>query len=76
MASRAAEDAIDAYLATNWTETAVLTENESDPLDGSPFIRLQFPWANVERFAVDRRGYLETGAFRIIIVPFIYYFSD
>lgn len=67
MASKVTEDAVDAYLTANWTETGILNENEGEPVDGSPFVRIQFPLANVERVPVDRRVYREDGAFRIII---------
>lgn len=69
MASRAVEDAIDAYLAANWSTSPILTENQHGevPADGSGFIILQFPVSNVERVAVNKRLYREEGGFRIVI---------
>jgi hypothetical protein len=54
MASKAVEDAVDAYLAANWTHAGVcpiFVENEQGeiPADGSAFLKLQYPVANVER---------------------------
>lgn len=69
MASRAVEDTIDAYLAANWSTSAILTENEqgSVPDDGSAFVILQFPASNVDRVSVGRKLYQEEGAFRLVI---------
>lgn len=69
MASRAVEDAIDAYLTANWSTSPILTENQQGevPGDGSGFIILQFPVSNVERVAVNERLYREEGGFRIVI---------
>lgn len=72
MASRTVEDAVDAYLAANWTHIAdcpIYVENEQGeiPADGSAFLKLQYPVANVSRFVVSDRGYLEEGGFRILI---------
>lgn len=69
MASRHVEDAVQAYLTANWTTAPILVENAEGetPTDGSPFIRLQFPVANVDRWAIDRRHYREAGGFRLIM---------
>lgn len=69
MASKAVEDAVDAYLAANWAGLPVLKENEQGeiPSDGSPFIILQFPVRNVERISIGQRTYREEGGIRIII---------
>jgi hypothetical protein len=69
LASKALEDAIDAYLAANWTTTPIFTENEQGeiPADAGAFIILQFPVANVERVSPAARLYREGGAFRIVI---------
>jgi hypothetical protein len=69
MASKAVEDAVDAYLAANWTACPIYTENQqgSVPDDGSAFITLQFPVANVERLSPSSRLYWEEGGFRILI---------
>jgi uncharacterized protein DUF4128 len=69
LASKATEDAVDAYLATNWTATPIFVENEtaSIPDDAGAFVRLQFPVSNVERVPVSDRTYRETGGFRIVI---------
>ena len=69
MASRHVEDAVQAYLTANWTTAPVLTENSEGetPADGSAFVRLQFPIAEVTRWAVDRRHYREEGGFRLLI---------
>jgi hypothetical protein len=69
LASKAVEDAIDAYLAANWSNCPIFTENQQSetPDDGSPFLLLQFPVSIVTRSVVDRRYYTEEGGFRIII---------
>jgi hypothetical protein len=69
LASKALEDAIDAYLSANWTTTPIFTENEQSeiPADAGAFIILQFPVANVERVSPAARLYREGGAFRIVI---------
>jgi hypothetical protein len=72
MASKVVEDAVQGYLESNWTHLAecpVFTENEegSIPDDGSAFLRLQFPVANVDRVSPSRGLYRETGGFRIVI---------
>ena len=72
MASKVLEDTIQTYLEANWVNISacpVFTENEEGaiPDDGSAFLRLQFPVAEVERVAVDRRVYRESGGFRIVI---------
>jgi len=72
MASKVVEDAIQTYLEANWASISacpVFTENEegSIPDDGSAFLRLQFPVANVDRVSVSNRTYREAGGFRIII---------
>src|SRR3954467_15538734 len=69
MASKYVEDTIEGHLEANWTLSPILTENMqgSTPEDGSPFLRLQFPVADVGRWAVDQRYYREEGGFRIII---------
>lgn len=69
MASKAVEDAVDAYLASNWTRCPILKENEQGeaPTDGSPFLILQFPVSDVRRSDVGRKRYREEGGFRIVI---------
>lgn len=69
MASKAVEDAIDSYLAANWSNSAIYTENQQGeiPDDGSSFIILQFPVSNVERVQVNEPFYREEGGFRIVI---------
>ncbi len=69
MASKYVEDAISAYLASNWSTTPILTENEQAeaPEDGSSFIILQFPAANIRRLSTGTRHYREEGGFRILI---------
>lgn len=72
MASKVVEDTIEDYLTANWAHIAtcpVFTENEegSIPSDGSAFLRLQFPVADVEKLPVTSRRFRESGAFRIVI---------
>jgi hypothetical protein len=69
MASKAVEDAIDAYLAANWSDPPIIDENEQGetPTDGSPFLVIQYPASNVERLSISNRLYRETGGFRIVI---------
>lgn len=72
MASRAVEDAIEAYLNSNWThlnECPVFVENKdsSTPDDGTPFLVLQFPLSTVRRVCVSHPLYREEGSFRIVI---------
>lgn len=69
MASKLVEDAVSAYLAANWSNSAILAENDQAeaPADGSAFIILQFPVANTSRVALGNRAYREEGGFRIVI---------
>lgn len=72
MASKAVEDAVDAYLAAHWTHSSVcpiFMENVrgDTPDDGSEFLLVQFPASNVIRATVNQRYYREEGAFRIVI---------
>jgi len=69
MASKATEDAIESYLTANWTNSPILTENAEGetPADGSPYIVLQFPAANVRRLPISNRHYQVEGGFRIVI---------
>src|SRR3954467_5213397 len=69
MASKTVEDAVDAYLAANWTASPVLSENEQQeaPEDGTPFLLVQYPVANTRRVATGTPSYLEEGGFRILI---------
>jgi hypothetical protein len=58
MAHKAVEDAVDAYLAAHWSTCPIFTENSegSTPVDGSPFIIVQYPVANTERATVGQRS--------------------
>jgi hypothetical protein len=69
MASKTTETAVDAYLAANWTDTAIYVENETGdiPSDASAFIVVQYPVSNVDRVTVNQPLYREEGAFRIVI---------
>ena len=69
MASKVVEETIQDYLAANWTDSAIFTENleQETPVDGTPFIILQFPAMSVIRLAVSNRTYAEEGGFRIVI---------
>ena len=69
MASKVVEETIETYLAANWTDSAIFTENleQETPVDGTPFIILQFPAISVIRLAVSNRTYAEEGGFRIVI---------
>jgi hypothetical protein len=69
MASRHVEEAVEQYLTANWAQSVVIVENAQGeaPQDGSPFLRLQFPLSNTNRWPVNQRYYREEGAFRIVI---------
>jgi hypothetical protein len=72
VASKAVEDAVDAYLAAHWTHSSVcpilMENNQGDaPDDGSSFLLVQFPISNVTRPTVNQRYYREEGGFRIVI---------
>jgi hypothetical protein len=69
MASKVVEETIQDYLAANWTDSQIFTENleQETPVDGTPFIILQFPAMSVIRLAVSNRTYAEEGGFRIVI---------
>jgi hypothetical protein len=69
MASKAVEDAVDSYLAANWTACPIFMENSQGdaPDDGSPFLLVDFPVSNTERAAVNQRLYREEGGARVII---------
>lgn len=70
MATKAVVDAVLARLAEQWAACPVLTAatQSQTPGDGSPFIVVQFPVANVERMTLNQRRYREEGAFRIVIL--------
>ena len=61
--------AVRARLAANWSAAPVYDNNSqgSTPEDASPFVILQFPLANTERWPVNQRYYVEEGAFRVVI---------
>lgn len=69
MASRHVEEAVEAYLAANWVASPVIVENAQGeaPQDGSPFLRLEFPLSNTNRWPINSRFYAESGGFRIVI---------
>lgn len=69
MASKVVEDAVDAYLAAHWSSCPIFTDNQqgSVPDDGSAFVIVQFPVANVDRMSPSSRLYREEGGFRIVI---------
>jgi hypothetical protein len=69
MASKYVEEAVETYLAANWSDCPVLTENEEQeaPADGSPFLVVQFPVADSRRPPLYTRVYREEGGFRILI---------
>lgn len=67
MAHKNAEEAIEARLRANWTHCRIFTENleEEQPTAGEPFLQLQFPFSDVQRWSVGTKLYREEGAFRI-----------
>jgi|SRR5215207_152492 len=69
MASRHVEEAVEAYLTANWATSPVIVENAEGeaPQDGSPFLRLQFPLSNTNRWPINSRSYRESGGFRLVI---------
>lgn len=69
MASKVVEDAIEDYLAANWANSSIFTENQQNqtPEDGSPFIILQFPAASTVRPIINSQHYQEDGSFRVVI---------
>ena len=65
-------DAVESYLATNWSATAVLSVNQDaqTPADGSPFLVTQYPVANEQHIgmaAVGQRSFRESGVIRLVL---------
>lgn len=70
MAHKNAEIAIEARLRTGWTRCQIFTENKEDeqPANGmDPFLVLQFPFSDPQRWSVGTKLYREEGGFRIVI---------
>lgn len=58
-----------ARLAANWSTTPIIglnTQGET-PADGSPFMLVDYPLADVERMSIGTRLYRETGGFRLVL---------
>ena len=70
MAKKAVMDAVALRLAP-WipTHCPVLGPNDSAdaPVDGSPFLMVQYPVANTERWAVNQKFYREEGGIRLVL---------
>jgi hypothetical protein len=68
MSSKVVADAIDAYLAANWTACPILVDGEDDeaPADGSAFLVVQYYGAQNRR-ATMQPVFIEEGAFRIVV---------
>lgn len=71
MASVAVCDAVEGYLAENWTGkvVGVTSEDQNPPPAGSDFVEVEYPFANEEQASVGSPGanrWREEGAFRIV----------
>ncbi len=72
MAHPDVETAVEARLRTFWADqTLIYTANDGNqeqPSDGeTPFLTLQFPVADVQRWALGDRYYREEGGIRIVL---------
>lgn len=72
MPSQAVANAVESYLAANWTTTPVIGLNTIGiaPADGSPFVVVEYPVQIENQLTLGAPGvnqYRETGAFRIVV---------
>lgn len=69
MAHRDVEIAVEARLrALSPVPTIVVANTVAEqPADGSEYLELQFPVADVRRWTVNQRKYREVGGFRIVL---------
>lgn len=72
MPSKAVIDAVEARLAANWTSTPYFGGNVTGdpPIDGSPYLIVQFPVANGQQITVGAPGnnvYREEGVIRFVL---------
>ena len=72
MASKAVVDAVKARLAANFTRCVVLVDNVDTrgPVDGSPYLDVQFPLANENQITAGTPGrnvFREEGAIRLVL---------
>jgi hypothetical protein len=70
MAYKLVEEAVEARLRAQWTTCPIQLDNpekRTTPADGAAYLVLQFPVADVSRWALNRKYYEERGGFRIVI---------
>jgi uncharacterized protein DUF4128 len=71
MAHKEVIETIETKLATDWAPTHCpirkMNEDTSTPEDGGPFLVVQYPVANEERWSVSHPFYREEGGFRLIL---------
>lgn len=73
MADKAVVDTIESFLELNWAATPIIGTNTAGtaPSDGSPFLRVEYPFARSEQVTIGAPGqnlFREEGAFRIVIM--------
>jgi hypothetical protein len=72
MASKTVVDAVEAFLAANWTTTPIIGVNlqGEPPADGSPWLTVQYPTAtetHIGMAAVGNRSFREEGTIRLVL---------
>lgn len=69
MAQPGVVTAVEARLGEEFAGAAVISANteRETPTDGSPYLLVQYPVAEVERLSVSDRYYQEKGGFRVVI---------
>lgn len=72
MARQAVVDAVEGYLAANWSAVPVFGENTRGvtPADGSPYVMIQYPFARSEQISIGAPGsnvWRDEGAFRLVL---------
>lgn len=72
MARQAVCDAVETYLAANWSKATIFGENVegSTPEDGTPFVVVQYPFVSSRQISVGAPGanlWRDDGAFRIVL---------
>lgn len=72
MARQAVVDAVEEYLADNWSAVPIFGENTLGvtPANGSPFVVVQYPYAISRQISIGAPGanvWRDDGAFRLVI---------